>query len=172
MIRVETEFGIVELPVSLLRAIQEHGARSGEIMANMLDEYQRRIGEKPEFPPAFLLEWSAVMQLGIWELQGFYQHQAAGLPTYREACQELAQRASRGPEEFCHLKSAVLHRKVLQYWLEHFACQASEILGAEVAMNSLEEETFLEQVSDLLWKNRHRLPKSQNTINNTISVTL
>jgi hypothetical protein len=165
MIQVETEVGTAEISAPLLRAIRDHGALWGDIMADLLDEWQRRSGEQPDFPAAFLLEWRAVLELGVWERQGFRYHQTAGLPAYREAVRELQTRAAQGPEAFRGLESAILHKRVLQYWTRHFACQAPELLDTPVAMSFIEEETFFDSLVEFLWKNRHRLSPSHNPNN-------
>ena len=108
------------------------------------------------FPRNFLLEFAAVLQLKVWELQGQHHHINAGLPSSKTAASQLLTRAEEGQHS---LKGAdtELHFQVLHFWLEGMAWQGMECLGAEIALGAVEEEEFLDGLAEYIWTHRHQL---------------
>jgi hypothetical protein len=109
-------------------------------------------------PAAFLLKLSAVLQLGMWERQGLREYLSADLPTFAEAAGQLGRRAGLGPAEFDKLDADPLHQRVLGVWIRNVAWEAQDLLGAEVVVGALDDESALvNALAEFAWRHRHEL---------------
>jgi hypothetical protein len=106
-------------------------------------------------PPAFLLELSAVLELRLWELQGLRSYLDADLPTSREAAHALANRAKKGPAEFEGPDAAPLSVRVLHVWMEAFAFDGPDFLHADLIVRDVDEDAFIDVLSEFVWRHRH-----------------
>ncbi|MCE9603392.1 MAG: hypothetical protein K8U03_00645 [Planctomycetia bacterium] len=95
-------------------------------------------------------------QLIVWELQGLRPFLPPDFPTSEAAGEELLERVEREPLQFLDLKSAILSRKLAQFWLDGFSRFASSSLEADIHLGDLDEDTLVEAVAQLTWKLRHR----------------
>jgi hypothetical protein len=105
-------------------------------------------------PVGYLAELAAVLQLQSWEEAGLQVHLDAGLPTSFKAGSELARQYWEHPELFRTFESASLFPRVFRVWLDRVAWCGPELLGAEIAIDLLDEESLLAAISEFLWKNR------------------
>ena len=111
-------------------------------------------------PAGFLWELSAVVQIGYWERNGISAHVAAGLPSYGEALMKLAERAECGLSEFNAVAASTLAKQVTLFWWRTFAWEGRSIMGADILLDSLNEELFLDLFAEFLWANRTQVNTS------------
>jgi hypothetical protein len=91
------------------------------------------------------------------ELRGNTQHIAAGLPSYRDAITKLADRAALGPKEFAASTESALQVRVMTFWLRNFAWDGRSTMGADILLDCVDEETFLDLLAEFLWSNRRQI---------------
>ena len=84
------------------------------------------------------------------------------LPTFREAATHLLARARRGPEAFDGPDAALLSRRVLQVWMEHFAWEGPDLLEADFIVGDVDEDQFAQLLADFVWQHRHELSRLLN----------
>lgn len=153
---LDTSEGAVEVSPFLLNAVVHNAERMAILTSAVLDAAGFP-SDAPSLPRNFLLEWGAVLQLGMWELQGIHRHAELGLPTYTEASSELAARAAKGPGAFDGPEATPLSRHVVRVWLEEFAWQGWELLQTDVVVGDVDEDAFAEVMADFLWSHRDDL---------------
>lgn len=107
-------------------------------------------------PAGFLLELGAVVQLWLWERAGLNAHIEAGLPSSKEAGQALERRAKLGAAEFDESR-VDLWRRVNAFWIEHLAWDGQALLGAEITIDRGDDDSFVEEMAQFLWRNRGAL---------------
>jgi len=100
-------------------------------------------GERGDAPPrespasiaasSFLLDLAAVLRIWCWEQQGIKSRLPDALPDSTAALGATLAAASDVSNDRGALQP-MLHRRVLQTWLKHFARQGSHQLGADVVM--------------------------------------
>ena len=133
------------------------------LVAHALDAIYAKAGidveseQRPQLPAGFFLELGAVMQLILWERAGLTVHVEAGLPAADAAGEELEHRARLGPSEFDDVSRLVLWRNVNMLWTERFAWDGEQLLGAEIAFAPGDEDEFVEQLANFVWRNRRAL---------------
>ena len=113
--------------------------------------------EAPQLPAGFLLELSAVIELGLWERHGLRRHLNTDLPTFRQAAAALGARALKGPAEFDGPDAAPLSGRVLQVWVEHFAWDGPELIGADVVVGDFDDDEVVDVLAEFIWTHRHEL---------------
>lgn len=150
---IDSNGGRSVLPASLIA----HAERSAELTAATLDA-TGLFPKRPILLPAnFLLEFAAVLQLGIWEERGLCRRLDADLPTFSQASKALADRAANAWAEFLGADAAPLHEKILSVWSEQIAWQAREILDADVVLSDVNEDAFADLVAEFIWQHRDKL---------------
>jgi len=157
MVTFATSEGSLDIPDPLIRAIVHNAHRRADLTAATLDATGLFESEAPRLPAAFLLELSAVIELGVWERQGLRKYLNVDLPTYCEAAAELAARAQDGPAAFEGLKAASLSDRVLQVWVEHFAWDGPDLIGTEVVVGDFDDDDFVDLLAEFVWAHRHEL---------------
>ena len=157
MVTFATSDGSLELPDPLIRAVVRNAYRRADLATAALNATGLFESEAPRLPAAFLLEFSAVIELGVWERQGLRKHLDVDLPTFQEAAADLAARALNGPAAFEDPKDAPLSGRVLQVWVEHFAWDGPELIGADVVVGDFDDDDFVEVLADFVWTHRHEL---------------
>lgn len=142
-----------DYPPELIQAVVRNAARD----ADHVGVFLRALGlsaslEKPlSLPTHFLLELGAALRLLIWERQGFFIHQQAGLPAARQALRAVFSSLNDPTAALAELPYRVMCLSV-----ENFAWNAQEELGADVCLEEAEEEMLLEALADFLWAHRPR----------------
>jgi hypothetical protein len=109
------------------------------------------------FPPGFLLELGAMLQLAVWERAGVRTHLDAGLPSAHEAAADLTRRASENPSGFNDIQSAILLRRIFPLWVERLAWAGPELFAAEMQIDADEEDAFVNGLAEFLWRHRDSL---------------
>ena len=155
---MEINAGSPELSDIQIQAIVHNAERRAEPTAAYLDRWY---GESKtcRLPPAFLLELSAVLELELWERQGFRPYRITDLPTFEEAKVQLAERAFKGPTEFTGPNARPLSEAVLRVWIEQFAWEGPELLQAEVLVGPVDEDEFADALAEFVWQHRHKLSR-------------
>jgi hypothetical protein len=116
-------------------------------------------GEPLGLPSAFLLEFAAVLELGLWERNGIQLHRAAGLPSYCEAMDALIEKATCWPSKSCS-RTSDLSQRVLSLWLANFAREGKELIGGDILLDLTDQDTFLDAVAEFLWANRNQFKET------------
>lgn len=160
---LETSHGPFEVSDACIQAViarAEYVARlTGEFLSatGLFPETDATSTEPVRLPGGFLLELGAVLQLGVWERAGIRLHIDAGLPSVEEAAADLARRASENVGEFHGLDAARLLKRVLPLWVERFAWGGPERFGMELEIDAAEEDAFIEELAEFLWRHRSAL---------------
>ncbi len=155
--QVETREGSLVLHDHQIQAIVRHAQRVADLTAATLDATGLFPQRPASFPAGFLLELGAVLQLHLWERQGLRQYLNANLPAFRQAADQLAARARKGPQEFEGPEAAPLSSRVLRAWMEHFAWEAPFLLQADIVVGPVDEDQFAEAMAEFIWNHRHEL---------------
>jgi hypothetical protein len=106
-------------------------------------------------PVGYLVESAGVLQLKAWEEIGLRVHVDAGLPTYFQADWELAKQFWEHPELFGTIDSAKLFPRVFRVWRERFAMSGRQLLGADIRIDQIDDESFVENLAQFLYRHRH-----------------
>jgi hypothetical protein len=149
--------GTQQINSVVLAAVVRQAHRQAELTAAVLKAWGLAEGKASPLPAGFLLELGAVLELGLWERQGVRPYLTADLPSYREAADELGARASKGPVEFEVPGSVRLWPQVLRVWLEQFAWDGPEALGADLLVGQVDEDALVDVLAEFLWQHRHEV---------------
>ncbi len=158
MLSISTSNGAIEIPDAMLQSVIWHAERQ----AILTGEYLNACGVGPgtlDIPPNALLEMAAVLELGLWEILGLRDHLDVDLPTYREAQDEFAARCVKGPQEFEGDQGRRLSLQVLHVWIQNFAWDGPQMLGAEAVVNDFEDDEFIDLLAEFCWQHRHEISK-------------
>lgn len=164
MAPVQTSKGLLDQPELLIRAIAQKAEWTAELTVAGL--CRLGVASRPEeirLPNACLLELGSVLQIGAWEGQGLLQRLAVDLPTFQAAREDLANRCVSFPESFWTTEIPALTRRVLRAWIDNFAWSGPELLGADVLVDTIEEDLFVERLAEFLYSIRNRLPHLPET---------
>jgi hypothetical protein len=136
-------------------------AECAEADAVRVGEFLRKSGIAPQqgqsrsLPAAHLLDLGAAMRIAAWEEAGLDVHRQVGLPVARDAiCLVLLSplRANRVPDKAAPNPS--LLTAVLRLLIERFAWSGCRDLGAEVVLDSPDEDSLVEAIAQFLWAHR------------------
>ena len=140
------------LPADLVNAACAQAARDADYVGLFL--HSLGLSASPDqpgrLPARFLFHLAAALRLLVWESQGFFVHQAAGLPSADQALRD-AFRALLDPDA----NSTELGIQVLRLSLERFAWNGPRDLNADIALDELSDEAALDALAQFLWTNRH-----------------
>ena len=143
-------------PAELVEATAREAARDADRVGQLLHE----LGFVPSpdhpvrLPAAFLLDLGAALRLLDWELGGLHVHRDAGLPPAEQALHD----AFRGLVESAGANGAAdrdLARRVVALFAARLAWHGRPELGAEVALDHLDEDAMLDALAAFLWARRH-----------------
>jgi len=162
MVTLATSDGRLEFPDPFLRAVIRNAHRRADMTAAALDATGLFKSEPVRLPAAFLLEFSALLELGCWEKQGLRRFLDTDLPTFSEAAAALAARCQKGPSEFDGPDAAPLSEQVLQVRMDRLAWQGPELLQADIVVSDVDENEFAQVLTDFVWQHRHELSKILN----------
>jgi hypothetical protein len=142
-----------DFPADLISAVAVSAVRDADHVGLFLRELGLSAApDQPcRLPTRFLLHVGAALRLLIWEAQGFFFHQAAGLPEARQALREAFQ-TLRDPDA----DSSAFCLQVLRLAVERFAWNGPRDLHAEIVLDDLDDEAALDLLAEFLWASRHR----------------
>jgi hypothetical protein len=142
-------------------------ARHAERMAQKTGEFLRNLGlaqttgadSSPVcFPAEFLLELAAIIQRADWEEKGLTDSIGECPSNVINELRQLLDRLVGESDCFrsgdAAIEGARLSRATLRVWLERFAWNAPELLQAEVALGNMDEDAFIDQLAEFLWRHR------------------
>ena len=158
--QVETNEGLLGFSNQAIDAAAQHAQRAADLTADVLDATGLFPNKPAYLPGKFLLELSAVLELGMWERQGLRDYLDAlgiNLPTFREAATDLAARAANSPHEFKGSDTPPLCYQVFRVWMEHFAWDGPSMLGAEIVLGQINEDQLADVLANFVWQHRHEL---------------
>jgi hypothetical protein len=157
MVTITPNEGLHQFPESFFAALSRRAERQADLTAAALDA-TGLFGSKPTvLPSGFLLELAAVLELGMWEHQGLRRHLDVDLPSFKDASEALARRASRGQMEFVGPNATTLSDQVLQVWAENFAWESHAYLQTDVVLGEVEEEVFANLLAEYVWNHQAEL---------------
>ena len=81
MVASSTKDRALNLPDPLIRAVTENAHRRADLVTAGLRATRLFDCEPPRLPAAFLLEFSAMIELGVWEHRGLRRHLRSDLPS-------------------------------------------------------------------------------------------
>jgi hypothetical protein len=143
---------LTDVPTDMITAVAAAAARDADRVAHFL--HTLGLSASPDqprrLPAAFLLHLAAALRLLLWERQGFFFHQAAGLPSARQALHaafHALHHPDADPSPFCI--------QVLRLSLERFAWNGPRDLHADIALDDLSDDAALDVLAELLWACRH-----------------
>lgn len=142
-----------EFPTELVDSVKARAERDAVSVAQFMGCLGlNATPEKPvPLPAGFLLSLAAALRLLAWEVRGFNFHREAGLPSASEAIRDAFERLlekDAKPSPICNTVGRLA--------LERFAWAGEPELGADVAIDDVDEELFLDALADFLWANRPR----------------
>jgi hypothetical protein len=149
MATVEPFVSATDFPPEMIAAAQLAGGRDADRVAVFLNRLGLRATPEKPMPMRawFLLHLAAALRILEWEAQGFFFHREAGLPNAKQALRDafitLRDPAAADPTEFCWSVQCLS--------LERFAWSGPTDLGADIAMDDVEEDLLLEALADFLW---------------------
>jgi hypothetical protein len=159
MVAFQNEQGTLQVPNELITALQRHGERCADLIAEFMEE-RVLFKDRPVYlPSALLIELSAVVQLRLWEQLGLRSYLNVELPSYREAATALAQRVRMGPAEFEGPNRIPLLLQVLSAWIDHFAWDAPKLLSTDVLIGQVDEDEFAEVLAGFLFEHHEHLSR-------------
>jgi hypothetical protein len=108
--------------------------------------------DKPlALPPSFLLRLGFALRLLDWEQKGYYFHREIGMPEAHVAiCEAFLELENVDADPHKHWLA------ILSLSLERFAWSGPTELGADIALDGVQDDTLLEALADLLWTHRPR----------------
>ena len=106
-----------------------------------------------------LLEFGAVLQIALWEQDGFTAHLDAGLPSCTDAFAELARKTKQDAWDGETIAIDSLSFDVFKLSLDEFSWDAPSTLGIDVQLKTNSEDEFVERLAEFLWRN-HKLKQS------------
>jgi hypothetical protein len=162
MTLVTTGEGPLEISDHQIQAVIRNAQRRADLTAATLEATGLFKSDPCRLPAAFLLELSAVLELGLWERQGLRAYLDTDLPTFREAADALARRAAKGPAEFDGSNAALLSKHVLQAWMDHFAWEGPDLLHADFVLGDVDEDQLAQVLADFVWQHRRELSSLLN----------
>ena len=141
-----------DVPADMITAVASGAARDAERVGLFLHEIGLSAcpNQPRNLPAGFLLHLAAALRLLVWETQGFFFHQADGLPSARQAIRDAfhaLQDPGADPRDFC------VH--VLRLSLERFAWNGPRDLHADIALDDLSDDAALDVLAEFLWASRH-----------------
>jgi hypothetical protein len=146
-------------PNALVRFLRRKAKLLADMIAGALEATGFFRHEPPQLPAGFLLEFAAVLQLGLWERQGLQEYLPAALPSYREATRNFSRRASKGPAEFEGPSPAPLSQQVLGVFIQHFASGGPKFFQTDPLVGDVDEEEFADVLAEFLWTHRSELTR-------------
>lgn len=159
-IEIETTEGLLVVSDQEISAVVRHAERKAQLTAAVLDAIGVFRERPTRLPARFLLELGAVLELGMWERQGLRPFLNCDLPTFREAADALLARANRGPAAFDSPdESSSLSSRVLRVWMKNFAWDSHEFFATNFVLGEVDEDQFIELMTQFVWKNRHELSR-------------
>ncbi|MCY2996059.1 MAG: hypothetical protein NTY19_50655 [Planctomycetota bacterium] len=162
MVTLTTSDGSFCLPDEMVRAIIRNSEFQADLAAAVIDAMGIFKTKPIRLPAGFLLEFAAVVQLGFWERQGVRQRLNADLLTYSDAAKSLAARAAKGPAEFADLEATPISHLVTRAFIENFAWEGPDHLGADVIIGQVDEEQFADVLAEFVWQHRRELSTMLN----------
>ncbi|MCE9565052.1 MAG: hypothetical protein K8U57_23725 [Planctomycetes bacterium] len=119
-------------------------------------------GETRGIPKGILLDLGAVVRLRRWEAAGYSIHLDAGLPSAREALGGVIRTLIIAAEKPAVLALAgALGRAVFDLMITRFAWAARIELGADVALDTQNDDALVEAMAQFLWAHRHHIPVTE-----------
>ncbi|NLX98144.1 MAG: hypothetical protein GXY83_18440 [Rhodopirellula sp.] len=161
-VQVPTSQGPLAISDHHVQAVVRHAHRRADLTAAALDAIGLLTKRPAVFPAGFLLEFGAVVELGVWERQGLRVFLNSDLPTFSEAADELLARVAKGSAAFDGSDAAPLSRRVFQVWMERFAWEGPDILDADFLVGDVDEDQFARVLADFVWQHRHELSRLLN----------
>lgn len=153
-------------PPELLAAVHRNAQFQAELTAACLNALEERVRDAgfaegcQNLPRAFLLEFAAIAQLKLWELQGLRELLPPDVPNTEEASCDLQQRISGNPADYGQNSDAPLARRVMQIWIENFVWLEPGLIDADVVIGQASDDDLIEALAQLLWENRRISAKS------------
>jgi hypothetical protein len=98
-------------------------------------------------PVNFLLHIGVAMRLCAWEAQGFSFHRDAGLPAAKEALRHALCSPDADPSD--------LGQRVTCVSLENIAWCGLTQLRAEIALDTIDDESAFDALAEFLWSSRN-----------------
>jgi hypothetical protein len=141
----------VDVPHDIVTAIARDAARDAERVGLFLTQLGlKTTPEKPlALPAGFLCHLGAALRLLEWEGQGFFFHIDAGVPKAQQAIHEAFLSFTESDADPIKLCTAVLRLSV-----ERFSWSGPPELGADIALDEVQEDVLLEALADFLWEHR------------------
>ena len=143
---------LTDVPADRITAVASGAARDADRVGLFLHE--RGLSASPDqprrLPAGFLLHLAAALRLLLWERQGVFFHQAAGLPSAPQAIRaafHALHDPDADPSPFCV--------QVLRLSLERFAWNGPCDLHADIALDDRSEDAALDVLAEILWTSRH-----------------
>lgn len=112
-------------------------------------------------PAALLLEIAALSTLIAWEERGDFEHLGEAAPDIDVLKQDFLDRCGGGFKSFDDPKHTPISSLMMKLFTENFAMEGPARLGAKLAMPQLDEESFIEELAEFLWANRHSLANNE-----------
>jgi hypothetical protein len=160
---LETTDGPLEVSDACVEAVVSRAeyvaTLTGECLSatGLLPKTDETPTEPVRLPGGFLLELGAVLQMAVWERAGIRTHIDAGLPSFEEAAADLAHRASENVASFDRFHSATLLSRIFPLWIERLAWSGPELFKAEMQLDAVEEDAFVNGLAEFLWRHRDSL---------------
>ncbi len=147
-------------PVKVSKQLVDAAVWRAEYLAHLTGTALQKMGivadaQPIRLPANLLLEFGAVLQLLMWELDGFTAHLDAGLPSYTDAFVELARKTEQNDWDSKTIATDGLSSEVFKLSLKEFSWDAPSLLGIEVQLKTDNEDKFVEQLAEFLWRNRN-----------------
>jgi hypothetical protein len=162
-INIETDEGTLEIADWMVGAWQCHAAWLAELTAATLGctgIFPPTSDGSPgwaHLPSAVLREFSALLQLQVWEMQGLRSVIGDELPTSERATEEFIERCRNSYTSFYDFNATPLSKLVTAYWGRNFAWSSQHDIRGDILAQFEDEDQLVEALAELLWEHRHQL---------------
>jgi hypothetical protein len=140
------------LPADLLQAAVLEAERDAHRVGRLLTHGRPK--SQMALPAWFLCGLGTALRLLEWEGAGIDAHLRAGLPSARQALQDLSRMARREAQPDVVERIRALPGRVTALFIERFAWSGRQQLDADVVLDAADETIVLDALADFLWDHR------------------
>ncbi len=139
---------------SVIVAYHRRSEYWADVTAVFLRESSRlaRIQRSINWPPSYLLDAGAALELRSWQLSGSVPERLRNYPMWNQVlCQALDRLSDPNPAWV----PTALQQDLARVWFEESVWDAHRILGTPIRSDELDVDLLFDAFARLLWDNRH-----------------
>lgn len=154
MVSVPTDKGEIDLPESLIAAIQRQATENAIAAAAIIRGWGTRPVQKVVLPKAFLLEIGSLSLLMEWDSLGHLDVLGENMPELRQVKEEFLNRCGGGLVAFGDASETPITSLMLKTLTEKFSWDGPELMNASFVLDEVDEDELVDALATFLWNNR------------------